>query len=336
MEKIKKFEREIIFAFVLGVVFSSLLVFWGDLNKTFEQIVSFNWRLIPIVLGLTCFNYFLRFIRWHFFLGKIGFKEGIDLHKSALVFFSGLPLTLTPGKTGEVMKAYFLKKITQDHLSRTIPVVIVERLSDGLAALLLLSFGFFSYSLGWLAMLFALFSCGLFIFLIYCSPFWKFFAKMLSFLGRKRLNFNIINRKLVNFRMVLLKLIGWKNLIIATVFAAVAWFTEAVGLAIIISNIAEVNLTLALISKAVFIFCLVNILGFISLLPGGLGIAEGGFAGMLVLLLNLSRSEAVASTILLRLLTLWWGVAIGMIAFIVFVRYFKFGQNFDEAEKNTV
>ena len=322
MKKVKKFEREIILAFVLGAVVSSLLAFWGDFRQTFVEISSFSWWLVPLILLLTCFNYFLRFLRWHFFLKKVGFEKPISFRQSGLVFLSGLPLTLTPGKTGEVLKAYFLKRILGDHLSRTIPVVITERLTDGLGALILLAFGFSTYSFGWLAMLFAFFSCCLFIFLIYQEWFWYWVRRWLMRLGDKKSFFSKIGEKLINFRRVLLELVTWKNLVAAASLAAVAWFAEAVGFAIIIADIINQPLSLVILSKAVFIFCFVSILGFVSFFPGGLGVAEGGFAGLLILLLSLSRSEAVAATVLLRLLTLWWGVALGLVAFLAILKYF--------------
>jgi len=322
-EKIKKFEREIFLALVLGVVVSSLLAFWGDVQATVDQLLAFNWWLVLPVLCLTCFNYFLRFLRWHFFLRRIGFRQKITWRKSGLVFLSGLPLTLTPGKTGEVLKAYFLKRIVGDHLSRTIPVVIIERLTDGLGALFLLAFSFYFSSFGWLAPLFVLFVCGVFVLLVYHDPFWCLANQCLSRWGQQRLFWQKIGNKLENFREVLLKLVGWQSLLKATFLASLAWFAESVGFALVITAVGQLSLNIVLLAKVVFIFCFVSILGFVSFLPGGLGVAEGGFVGTLILLLGLSRSQAVAATILLRLLTLWWGVGIGLIAFAVILRYFR-------------
>jgi len=139
--------------------------------------------------------------------------------------------------------------------------------------------------------------------------------KILVGLENKKTIFGVINGKLLNFREVLLSLLSWKSLLFSTSLSAVAWFAEALGFSLIISNFAGIDMSLELVSKAVFIFCFVSILGFVSLFPGGLGVAEGGFTGMLIFLLGLQKSQAVASTILLRLLTLWWGVILGLIAF---------------------
>ncbi len=323
MDKIKKFEREIIFSFVLGAVVASLLVFWGDVRETVGELVSFNWWLAIPVLALTCFNYLLRFFRWHFFLKKVGFEKELKPRESGLIFLSGLPLTLSPGKTGEVLKAYFLKRMTGDHLSRTIPVVIAERLTDGLGALILLAFGFYSYQFGWLAIVFALISCGVFIFVIYSNLAWNLVANLIKKLSFKKPSLEKVSNRLVVFREVLLSLVSWKSLSGASLLAATAWFAEAVGFSIIISSVGGVEFSYLLLSKTVFIFCFVSILGFVSFIPGGIGVAEGGFVGLLTLLLSLTRAKAAAATILLRLLTLWWGVGIGLIAFFYVLNKFK-------------
>ena len=54
-------------------------------------------------------------------------------------------------------------------------------------------------------------------------------------------------------------------------------------------------------------------LGALSFLPGGLGITEGSFAGLLNLQ-GISLSMAVVIVIIVRLFTLWFGVVIGFIA----------------------
>ena len=46
---------------------------------------------------------------------------------------------------------------------------------------------------------------------------------------------------------------------------------------------------------------------------GGLGAAEASIAGMLGLLLGLTRDTAAAATLLIRFATLWFAVALGLI-----------------------
>ena len=54
-------------------------------------------------------------------------------------------------------------------------------------------------------------------------------------------------------------------------------------------------------------------LGALSFLPGGLGITEASFTGLLNIQ-GISLSVAIVIVIVVRLFTLWFGVAIGFIA----------------------
>ena len=54
-------------------------------------------------------------------------------------------------------------------------------------------------------------------------------------------------------------------------------------------------------------------LGALSFLPGGLGITEASFTGLLNLQ-GISLSMAIVIVIIVRLFTLWFGVGIGFIA----------------------
>jgi uncharacterized protein (TIRG00374 family) len=52
-------------------------------------------------------------------------------------------------------------------------------------------------------------------------------------------------------------------------------------------------------------------IGSASLLPGGLGAAEGTVAGVLDVVAGQPRDGAAAATLLIRVCTLWFGVALG-------------------------
>ena len=60
------------------------------------------------------------------------------------------------------------------------------------------------------------------------------------------------------------------------------------------------------------------VLGAISLLPGGLGIAEGSLAGFLNLFID-DISIILSISIIIRIFTLWIGIIIGFV-FLRFVR----------------
>jgi uncharacterized protein (TIRG00374 family) len=55
------------------------------------------------------------------------------------------------------------------------------------------------------------------------------------------------------------------------------------------------------------------LVGALSFLPGGLGGTEASMVALLMLN-NVAQSQAVAATVLIRLATLWFAVALGVIA----------------------
>jgi uncharacterized protein (TIRG00374 family) len=61
---------------------------------------------------------------------------------------------------------------------------------------------------------------------------------------------------------------------------------------------------------AVFVYALAMLAGAVSFMPGGLGGAEAVMVGLLVWK-GMSNADAVAATVLIRLATLWFAVAIG-------------------------
>jgi uncharacterized protein (TIRG00374 family) len=90
-----------------------------------------------------------------------------------------------------------------------------------------------------------------------------------------------------------------------------AWGAEGVGFYYLLQFL-HIETTLA---QAIGIYALSMLAGALSFLPGGLGSAEA----TMVLLLSLSgagQAEAVAATLVCRLTTLWFAVALGSIAFL--------------------
>jgi uncharacterized protein (TIRG00374 family) len=79
----------------------------------------------------------------------------------------------------------------------------------------------------------------------------------------------------------------------------------------IVLNDMGVSLGLA---NSVFVFALATLVGGASFLPGGLG----GFEATMIALLSamdIPLSTALAATLVLRLTTLWFGVALGLATF---------------------
>ena len=133
---------------VAGLVFGFLVVLavalLGDIRQVRVHLAGFKWSLVPAILGCTLFNYVLRFAKWHYYLGQIGAKA-IPWRESARLFVAGFPLAVTPGKVGEALKGVWIHQRTGVPTARAIPVVVAERISDGLAVLSLSTVGVLAY-----------------------------------------------------------------------------------------------------------------------------------------------------------------------------------------------
>lgn len=123
----------------LGVgVFLGLSLYgnWGAVVRAFKD---FAYWTLPMILGLVFMNYLIRFGRWEFYLKRTGIC--LPLKESFYIFMSGLVMTVTPGKMGELIKSYLLKESRQVPLTRSGPIVLAERFTDLLAVYLLTLLG---------------------------------------------------------------------------------------------------------------------------------------------------------------------------------------------------
>jgi uncharacterized protein (TIRG00374 family) len=67
------------------------------------------------------------------------------------------------------------------------------------------------------------------------------------------------------------------------------------------------------LSTALFIYAFSILVGALSFLPGGLGGTEASMVTLLILN-HVAQPQAVAATVLIRLATLWFAVALGVFA----------------------
>src|SRR6202048_1647156 len=155
--------RGIVFLAALAIAVSALVVAWGDAPAVLGALSRFPPLLIAPVVALTIWNYALRWLRWNYYLRVLG-VHGVSRTSSALVFLSGFAMGLTPGKSGELTKSYWLRELAGSErapLARTAPIVFAERLVDGIAMLLLATSGLVSFRFGVVALLaVAALACG--------------------------------------------------------------------------------------------------------------------------------------------------------------------------------
>jgi uncharacterized protein (TIRG00374 family) len=299
--------RRMIPGLILAVLVIAGLALAGDIRQVSQLILRFDWKIFPIVLLFTLFNYALRFLKWHFYLRQVG-VDTIPWQNSLRLFIGGFPLAVTPGKVGEALKGVWVNQLSSLPVGKGISVVVAERISDGLAVLLLATLGVIAYPRYWVAFALIFFTLALIISISQIRPaaLW-----MLSIGERLPLVRHFIGgiRDFYEGSFVLFRP---KPTIMAVSLGTISWLGEGIGFYLILIGLG-LSPGLKLATIAIFVLSFSTVVGGASTLPGGLGVIEASIAGMLTFLVGIESSLAVGATLLIRLATLWFGFALGLL-----------------------
>ncbi len=294
-------------ALVLAVAaLLAALVLVGDVREVRQRLGGFEWWAFGAALGLAIANYALRFVRWQLYLKDRAIV--VPTGTSAMVFVAGFSMAVTPGKLGELIKSYLLRQLAGVPVARSAAIVIAERVSDLLALLLLATVGVIAYGIAVeVAIATAAVLTIAFVFLM-----WRRLGHATVELMTRPARLARLRRPLLETYDGLAALGRPTVLAWSTMLGAAAWACEGIGFAIVVDAFPGAHVDLGL---AIFIYAATTIAGALSFLPGGLGVTEGAMTLLLVEnAASVDRGTATAATILTRLATLWFAVAIGMVA----------------------
>ena len=294
-------------AFGMAVILA--LGIYADLPRLAQTLAGFNWLLVPVILGLTLVNYTLRFVKWQYFLRTLAIPE-MPTRQSLLIFVSGFSMVVTPGKVGEWLKSILLKQATGVPFSASAPIIIAERLSDGLAMALLASAALIVYGYGWQTLGTAAL-LGLAV--VVLSQYRPLAQRVIALASRLPLVAQRV-QQVETFYESAKQLLHWRSLGVAIGLGVVSWAAEGVAFYLVLVALG-IAASATLLLQAVSILSAATIAGAISMLPGGLAVAEGSIAGLLLVLRATDDpTVAAAATILIRFATLWFGVSLGIVA----------------------
>lgn len=316
---VRNIQRKVALSAVLGALVIAALSILTDIRAVGTSLADFDWSLLWAVLGWTLLNYVLRWLKWDYYLRKLDMGSGVSRLDSALLFGSGMVMAVTPGKVGEVFKSYLLKRINGTPVSASAPIVLAERLTDGLGMLLLMAVGLNLYPsarpLFWILLIAGVAGIGA----LQYRPFalWML-ARMERLPVLKR--FAPQARQFYESSFALL---SWRLLLVSTVLSIVSWGGECVAFYYVLTGFGSVP-GFELLLIATFIFAASTLFGLVSFLPGGLGVSEASSAALLVVLVaGMSSSAATAATIMIRFCTLWFGVLLGVLSLLIFERRYR-------------
>ena len=284
----------------LGYLAFSLWGGWRDVAAAAARVGLVG---AATLLGLSCVNYAMRFMRWQLYLKVLGHPQ--PWRPSLLIYIAGFALTTTPGKVGEAVRSLFLKTRGVD-LAHSGAAFVSERLSDLLAVAILCSLGWNIYPPLRLLIGIGLLLIGLaFLLMLQDRLLVRWQRVVAGRTGRVAATLGLVFRLLHSAR----RCHEPRILLAATALSLVAWSAEAYGLHLLLQLLeVDVSPTFAFFTYAVSMLA-----GALSFMPGGLGGTEATMTALLIWG-GSSHPVAIAATVFIRLTTLWFAVALGVVA----------------------
>ncbi len=307
--KVKPYwERGLILSVVAAVALYLGMVLWSGASQFWAALNLLPVWLIPALLVIIFLGYCLRFVRWHWYLNHMGYP--VPWKSNFQIFLASFALTASPGKAGESIKSLLLKRRHKVPVPPTLAGLFCERFTDALSVVLLVCLGLVSIMEGiqghWAILTLAAVQVGIILLLQHPRLLQRYFLKPLKRIQQLK-GLALKLDSLIGSASILLKP---KLLIGSTFIALIAWGLEGVALYYIFQYLGAETITLY---QAVLIHTASGLIGALSMLPGGIGGMEAA-AISLSLVYGATQAQAVAATFLIRLLTLWFAVGIGMLA----------------------
>lgn len=305
--------RKVLFGALFGVaVYVGIVVFvgWRELASA---LADFPLWALPVALALSSANYLIRFLKWERYRRLLGIQ--LDRRTSFTIYMAGFSMGITPGKMGEVLKSWLIRRVTGTPIHTSAPIVIAERVTDLLGYLILIAIGgiasfpefqwVFWSGLALCLVASALVSSNRFARLVVAllkrTPyFWRYAGKADGSFESAR----------VLFRP--------RELFLPTLESVVSWGCECAAFWVVANQFCAAPLPFL---YAVCAYALSAVAGAVAIVfPGGLGLTEGVLGTLLRrkyeeldgLVLEAARAKAGGAALITRLCTLWFAVLLGL------------------------
>jgi uncharacterized protein (TIRG00374 family) len=285
---------------------------WADAGRVGKALSGFHWSAAALACALAAANYLIRYGRWEYYLRVLGIR--VRAADSALVFLAGFALTVTPGKLGEAIKAFLLRQSHKIPATRTAPIVIAERVVDLVALLLLTLVGVFSFDVDRRFLVAGAVVVALGVAAVSIEPVAELALAVCGRLpGLRR-----AAPKLRELHGTTAALLRPTPLVAATALSIASWWLECLAFRVVVGGFEGATVS---VRAATFIYASMTVAGALSFLPGGLGVTEAGMLALLVRFgTGIDRGAAAAATFVTRACTLWFAVAVGLVALIAYAR----------------
>ena len=273
---------------------------------------------LAVLLALSLVNYLGRGLRWHLYSRKLGLDT--TLGQSIRHFLGGFAMSVTPGRVGELVRMRWIRRETGWAFERTAPLAIVDRAADLSAMALLLAAALVLSATGVKGGV-PVALAALLVAFVATRP------ALLRSVGDAvyRVSGRRMPRLFARVRRAARSLEVFSSpsiLLAGGTLGVLGWFAEGYAFHLLLSWMgAARGLWMAV---AIFIFA--ALAGGLTGAPGGLGGAEAAMVALLAVQ-GVPLEIAVPATLIIRVTTLWFAIAIGIAVFPAAERYSKKAEN---------
>ena len=305
LKSLKKAEHTVmLFAVLFVLVFVGVSFLFG-IDAILAKFALLDPAMWAVLLSLSLVNYVCRGMKWHIFGNRLNLK--IPLKRMAVYYFSGMAMTVTPGKVGTALRLWFMNKGHGISYTKGFPLMIMDPITDLAALFVLCLAGIAAFGGGHTASVavFGVILGALMLMFTYPKLLLKCIRIPYALFGRKKPRLFV---RLIKITRQLTHLVNFKTFVGTVGFSIVGWLGSVFAFWWVLQQMgAEVTFL-----QAMFVFSFATILGGATMAPGGLGGTEASMV-LSLLALGVDQDVAIAGTMVIRLTLLWFGVLIGFL-----------------------
>ena len=296
-----KFSKTTIMLLILLGIYI-IFILSSDVSKIQGNLKNIQYSYFIFAIILWVASELVRIFRWHLFLKEI--EDKVPFKANVFYYLAGFAFSLSPGRIGEVVRSPYLKRDYGIPISKTAPIVFVERFYDLLGMILVVSVGLIFIEFEKTVLIIPL-ALVFLIIVIFKNK--KLLFGVLGKLAKIKFLKNIKTNFEESYNSVL-KIIKTKFLVLGIATSTATYLLQAISIYFLILGLNS----FILLEEIFLVFPVSQFAAALSFVPGGVGVFEGGMISLLVLF-NLPYDVAITTTILIRLIGTGLFTAIGMI-----------------------
>jgi len=295
--------RGLVVAALASMLVYAVMLVLSDGPEVLAALRGFSAVTLGWMFVLATGGFVVRGLRWGRLMRVVG--HPVSRRDALYMHLAGQTMSISPGRVGEILKPWLARDIAGMPMKRGVPLVFSERVAD-LIAVCILSLGGLSVIGGgpW-GLVTA--TVGVVVGTWLAGSSWfhgvamRTIAKQ-SWASRYRSSTDSISEAI---QLTL----GWRALWWSVASSVLAWGLEGIAFSLCIQELGFDALSTM---TAVSVYAVATIVGALTFLPGGIGLTEASMTGLLVAA-GMGVSDATVATLLIRLVTMWWGVLLGWI-----------------------